>query len=267
MFVVGCQRSGTTLMGQILGAHPSALLADEKDRLYASMEAIFNASDDRTRNDLIAVLCARAMGKYRSTERRSQSDVRSLVLQAPNLTWSHVEIARCLPGARVVYMQRDPRAVVASMQRLSNVPFVDNQIRFFRKTGFIPRDFPEEWEMLISDGTDEAVKMALVAKIKMSLVDRFERAGLPAHIVKYEDLVSEPATTVRRTLEALSLPFDEACLTHDRLLQGYGPGNTDRMRPIDAASVSAWRECLTTETEEAIWAAVGSFCTSLGYER
>ena len=32
--VTGCQRSGTTLTGQILGAHPSAFLIDETDELY-----------------------------------------------------------------------------------------------------------------------------------------------------------------------------------------------------------------------------------------
>lgn len=32
--IVGCQRSGTTLTGQIVGAHPQAFLVDEFDGLY-----------------------------------------------------------------------------------------------------------------------------------------------------------------------------------------------------------------------------------------
>lgn len=32
--IAGCQRSGTTLVGQVLGAHPKAILIDETDGLY-----------------------------------------------------------------------------------------------------------------------------------------------------------------------------------------------------------------------------------------
>lgn len=267
VIVVGCQRSGTTLMGQIIGAHPSALLVDEIDDVYKRMDSIFNSTDARTRDDLISELCDCAMAKYRAIDMRPLRSASILVLQAPNLTWCHSQISSCLPNARVVYMLRDVRAVVASMQRLPKVPFVENQIQFFRQAGFIERDFPEEWEGLMDRGVSKAVKMALVAKIKMSFAEKFEAVGIPVLRVRYEDLVSAPKETVSGVTYHVGIPFDGKCLEYDQILLGHGPGGTDRAQPIHTHSLSRWREQLMPETEKAIWAAVGKFYEELGYRR
>ena len=229
------------------------------------MESILNSSDDRTRDDLIKELCDTAATKYGKVDtRRFRSDT-VVVLQAPNLTWSHTAISERLPNARVVYMLRDVRAVVASMHQLPKIPFVKNQIRFFRQTGFIAGEFPQQWERLMDRNVSQAVKMAFVARIEMSLAGKFESAGITVLQVRYEDLVSAPKETVSRVTRHLGIPFDEQCLRHDEILIGHGPGGTDRRRPIDVRSISKWHEQLKPETIESIWAAVGEFYEELGY--
>ena len=267
VIVVGCQRSGTTLMSQIIGAHPWALLVDETDGVYKWTDSIFNSNNGRAKDSQISELCERAMTKYRGIDKRPLRSATILVLQAPNLTWSHTQISRCFPDARVVYMLRDVRAVVASMLRLSRIPFVENQIRFFRQASFIERDFPEEWEALMDGGVSKAVKMALVARIKMSLAEKFEAVGIPVLRVSYEDLVLAPTTTVSGVTRHVGIPFDRRCLEHDQVLLGSGPGGTDRARPIDGLSLEGWREELMPETVDSIWAAVGEFYEKLGYRR
>lgn len=265
--VVGCQRSGTTLLSQMIGAHPSALLVDETDDLYEEIALIFHARDERARNDLIGALCQRAAMKYRTIDALSPGRGTVVVLQAPNLTWGHVEIANRLPDARVVYMLRDVRGVVASMQHLPQIPFVENQIKFFRRAGFIEKEFPDLWAKLMDGSVSKPVKMALVARIKMSLAQNFESAGVPVRQVRYEDLVLRPKKTLSGVLHHVGLLFDEKCLSHGEILQGHGPGGTDRTRPVDAHSVSKWRTQLDPEMEEAIWAEVGEFYETLGYRR
>ena len=45
--VAGCQRSGTTLTGQILGAHSQTFLIDEPDGLYDWFDSWMDNADDQ----------------------------------------------------------------------------------------------------------------------------------------------------------------------------------------------------------------------------
>lgn len=254
-------------MGQIIGAHSQAVLADETDRIYEWIEPILQSGPGPVGLDQLEVLTDRALNKYRSRRGRDGLSPTVLVVQAPNLTCRPDELAASFPGSRVIYMLRDVRAVVASMQRLSNIPFVNNQIRFFKQAGFIEQTFPDEWFALIDPDTDESVRMALVARIKMSLAGRFEAAGISTLSIHYEALVSRQRDTVELVLDHLDLPFDEQCLSHDDLLTGFGPGGTDRSKAITSSSLSKWSSQLSPETVAEIWSAVGDFYEGLGYRR
>ena len=254
-------------MAQIIGAHPLALLVDETDKVYEWTNSVFEMGADRMEEERTHRIRNRARKKYRRLSRRKARSRPVLVFQTPNLTWSHSEISTCFPGAQIVYMLRDVRGVVASMLRLSHNPFVENQIRFFRQAGFIERAFPKEWQRLLDRGVSEPVKMALVAKIKMSLAENFAAAGLPVLKVRYEDLVLSPGKTVSRITRQIGLAFDERCLAHDQVLVGFGPGLTDRARPLDKSSISKWSDQLSPETVHSIWAEVGEFYEKLGYQQ
>ena len=149
--VVGCQRSGTTLTGQILGAHPEAVLVDEYDGLYPWFHAQTN--DPANAGALAHAMLEAARAKYlEPAERFREVDGRVvlspavgvLVLKAPNLTYDDDAFVRLGVPATIVYPVRDPRAVVASMERLCDVDFVGNQVRLMTERPRIAERYADD---------------------------------------------------------------------------------------------------------------------------
>ena len=132
ILVVGCQRSGTTLTGQIVGAHERAILVDEFDGLYPWFTAMSQHTADRDAKT--AFIIAKSASKYRNPVARFLTSDKSvgladavdtLVLKSPNLTYSYNSLAGLRIPIKVIYPVRDPRAVVASMLRNTQVDFVE----------------------------------------------------------------------------------------------------------------------------------------------
>ena len=142
--VVGCQRSGTTLTGQLLGAHSGAVL-------------------------------------------------RSLPFEV-----------------KLVFRVRDPRAVVASMLRLSRIDFPANQARLLRDRPAVAARFEAELEVLSDPSRPRWERYATVWRVKTGFAADFEADG--AHVFRYEDLVQDPRSRLR-ALQA------HCALAHEDLLQ------------------------------------------------
>lgn len=273
--VVGCQRSGTTLMGQILGAHPEAVLIDENDGLYAWTDALFGRSSELDHRDLLKRCFRAAMTKYRAPGDRFDKDgqplnhIKFAVLKAPNLTYCYERMVGAMPTSKIIYMVRDIRDVVASVMSLEHVPILKNQLRFISSHRDLARLFPNEITFLNQscEPTQEWIKMAVVAKIKMSLTGQFKEQGYDVIDVKYEDLVSRSAMVIPDVLDRLGLPAAEECLHHNDVLHGVGPGKTQRSRPIDPHSIGKWRQTMSCEQANRVWENVGTFLERLGYRQ
>ena len=98
VIVTGCQRSGTTLLGQVLGAHPNAFLIDETDKFYEWFHACARGGSEV--NSLWHPMIGRARKKYNGNSEKFHNkksgkyykfrdSVTHLVLQAPNLVYSY----------------------------------------------------------------------------------------------------------------------------------------------------------------------------------
>jgi hypothetical protein len=75
------------------------------------------------------------------------------------------------------------------------------------------------------------------------LMDHFDQA-LPGavHHVRYEDLVENLEREVRRLLDYLGLPFDEACLRfHENERAVHTPSAQQVRRPINRQGMETWR--------------------------
>ncbi|MCF6224852.1 MAG: sulfotransferase [Xanthomonadales bacterium] len=270
IFIVGSQRSGTTLAGQILGAHPNVLLIDEEDHLYEWLNAALVDNYETTRTAFEAC-CALARRKYWKPEERASvvgklsPKISHIVLKAPNATYSDEAIASAFPAARIVYLVRDIRGVVASMQRLSHIPMVENQLRLMQTAPHICRDFVEYIRVLSDPSTPRHKKMALIALTKMSLADRFRQAGLDVMSLKYEDLVANTEAVVSLLVKHCGLPDNPLCLSHTDVFQGLGPGKTDRNRSIDKASVTRWANDLDRQQIQDVWDITAEFLLEQGY--
>ena len=271
--VVGCQRSGTTLTGQILGAHPNAVMVDETDGLYRWFLAL--ARNDETAGALWDLMLNAADKKYRAGQQRMvvdasgrprpKSSVTHLVLKAPNLTASFGEIELFSRPVSVIYPVRDPRSVVASMARVRGKQIVARECAMMSRRPALAAEFGAELSLMQSTGTPDHVKQALVWRIKSSLGDRFRSSGWPVLQFQYEELISEPRRYCNELAEISGLPFDLNMLNHDRVLNGFGPGRTDRTRPIDDLSVSRWSKELSPMQVEDVLEIAAPVMQVLGY--
>ena len=257
--ILGCQRSGTTLTGQWLGAAPGAALIDEPDRLYPWAEAAL--AGDHKAPELFRQVCAKARSKYVDPDARFTANgeeaaepapgVTHLVLKAPNLTYAYSAMQADASDWRFIYLIRDPRAVVSSMAGLSHIPMVDNQARWIRKYPDIAARYADELAGMEDESLPMHVRRALVWKVKSDLwtafADRFPRKT--ARRIRYEDLVLDQAGArdAMAEVSGLELPPPEGAAAY---FQGLGPGRTQRDRPADAASLETWRRHLS-ETEAA----------------
>jgi hypothetical protein len=262
-------------MGQIIGAHPLAVMIDENDGLYNWTDTLLCHTIEANAETLFHDCCRSAMTKYQDPNTRFlkngllRDSVDFAVLKAPNLTYFYDRIPNVFPGAKIVYMFRDIRDVVSSMMVLNEVPILDNQLRRILLSKDLLRMFPTELSLLKHDDNTVKpyIKMALVAKIKMSLTKPFQENGLDVINVKYEDLIAHPQHVVPHVLEKIGLPDTAECLHHNEVFQGVGPGGTHRGRPLDNKSKGKWNDSLTQQQGNEIWDVVGDFMEDLGYAK
>ncbi len=272
--VVGCQRSGTTLTGQILGAHPNAVMIDEPDNLYEWFDASSTGAPGSRK--LLRKSLRLANKKYKPKHRRLKKKpegglevadgVTHLVLKAPNLTYSFDRFAALDLPVTAVFLVRDPRAVVASLGGLQRIPMVENQVSIIKKDPDLASEFSDEVEQMASPDTSDTVKRALFWRVKSGLVRKFEDRQIPTLLVKYEDLIADTAGTCEKISEHIGLSFDPQMLAHEQVFRGYGPGMTKRSRAVDASSLETWRKRLSPEQEATVLEVAGAELDYFGYD-
>ncbi|WP_158806734.1 sulfotransferase [Beijerinckia sp. L45] len=268
--IVGCQRSGTTLTGQIFGAHPSAVLIDEFDGVYPWFHALMEGASD---NDASERLLEKAATKYGTTDdrfvatpngKRLARDVKVLVLKTPNLTYDEERVARMPWPVTVVYPVRDPRAVVASMARLESVDFVANQIRLIAQRPSTQERYRAAFAVMADASASVWTRRAALWQIKSGRQADFERAGCSVHAFRYEDLVDDSTAVIAAMFAACGLGDPQAGLAAHLTYAGIGPGGTDRTRPIDSSSLSG-QEALTSAQLADVMRAAEPLAGRLGY--
>ncbi len=258
--IVGCQRSGTTLLGQILGAHRKTWMIDEGENLYDWFNSYINDTDDS--NERWNKTLAKSLDKYKPEHRRLvehadgglslSKKVTHLILKAPNLTYNYRELSRLSIPVSILYMVRDPRSVVASMKKLEQIPMVKNQLRLINQYSDLVSEYNNEITMLEDEKVAEHIKRALLWRIKSGLMDRFTECGLATLVLRYEDLVKDIKYACEQITHHVGLGFDSQMLAHESIYTGLGPGKTDRSRPIDQQSICRWESVLSPEQEKGV---------------
>ena len=214
VFILGMMRSGTTLMEQIISAHPQVYGAGELDYLGKAVMAEMSKGSA----PLDAAAMARIRDAYLTRIGNLPGNTPVITDKMPaNFAMIGV-ILRALPEARILHMRRDPIAVCWSIYKKN---FTGNRLRF------------------TNDLADIAAYHDLYADYMA-----FAEAQAPGAIchIDYAELTKTPEPVIRRALDHCGLPFDPACLAPENNTRQIQTASYKQAREgIYQGSTSKWR--------------------------
>lgn len=259
-------RSGTTLLMKFLSAHPEIVATRSHpyefrvaQRMLSSVRASrlieYGYLLERTNDFLVSDFprnCAEFfLGQIdefyaRMAIANGQPGARFFIEkfnEAGDQSWFY----ELYPGrAREIVLVRDFRDVFASILAF-------NERR--RIWDFVPR-------------RETPRKVALAWKRPLQLVDLWRRRGDGALLVRYEDLVREPRTTLARIFEWLGA--DASLATVDAVIAADGDRSpralTHATTESPEASIGRWKRDLPPAVQRALHESIGEALVAFGYE-
>jgi tetratricopeptide (TPR) repeat protein len=218
-FLGGHPRSGTTLLEQILGAHPEVAALDEPKAFTLVAANMFNASPQLSAARLNII--RRHYVQSLRHELGGESPAKLLLDKNPSPTLKLRIWLRLFPELRVIIALRDPRDVVIScyFQNIPLNPFNANFLSLERTvTHYV--NLMDVW----------------------LAVRQWE--GFAWIETRYEDTVANLEQEGRRVTDFLGLPWhQEQAQFHEKSSkkQMYSPTYHDASQPIYTRSVARWR--------------------------
>ncbi|MBO3738999.1 sulfotransferase family protein [Actinoplanes flavus] len=269
IFVVGCPRSGTTMLQLMLHAHPRIALPPETRFLLAAYQkrAEFgDLGDPANRRELGQFIVESS--QFEDLGLDPEKTVEAVVAGPPTLgsafgivfrmyserfgkaRWGdkrplylrHLPtILRLFPDAQIINIMRDGRDCVAS---LKETPWK-----------------PSEFDTLIDYWAKSADASLLAQR-------RYPKDVY--HQVRYEDLVADPEPHLRRLCAFLEEDFDPAMTAPNKLasvaVPEYKTWHTLTHQAPTTERIASWRNRLTDEEVRKCEAAFGDRLARFGYE-
>lgn len=223
IFILGRPRSGSTLVEQILSSHSAIEGTAELPYIIALAERlgeresgpVFSTEYLRRLVKLDPAALAELGTEYLAKARLHRKLGRPFFIDKKPANFTHIGMIHLiLPNAKIIDARRNPAACGFSTFKMYSSK---SRLRL-NEIGRFYRDYVE-----------------LMAHFDAVLPGRIHR-------VIYEELVADPEKEVRRLLEYLGLPFEEACLRfYETKRTVLTPSSEQVRRPISGEAVDYWR--------------------------
>ncbi len=220
IFIVGMPRAGSTLIEQILASHPHVEGTQELPDIPLMLRRIVGSSDRFSA--VIAGLGAderRALGaEYLDRTRVQRKTDRPFFIDKQPNNWMHVGFIRLiLPHARIVDARRHP---------------LDCCVSNFRQHFATGQAFAYDLADLGQYYRHYVRLMAHLDAVAPGAV----------HRVFHEEMIADSEGQIRRLLEALGLPFDDACLRFWETKRAVRTASSEQVRrPINRDGLESWK--------------------------
>jgi tetratricopeptide (TPR) repeat protein len=224
IFLLGFMRSGTTLVEQVLAAHPDVETLEERETFAGlsvpclggrnGLEKLSRWSEDDLRR-------AREIYWQRVRSFGAQPDGKIFVEKQPFNIFYLPLIAALFPSAKIVFMVRDPRDVILSCFR-RHLEINSTTFELLTLTG-------------ASRYYDRVMRLVEVCRARLAL-DVFE--------CRYEDLVSEFEVTTRSICRFVDMQWSDSMRAFDRVAQSRvirSASSSQVRRGLYADGVGQWR--------------------------
>ena len=225
IFIVGMQRSGTTLLEQILASHSRIEGAGELPNLRFMARRLEDTIGRHVRTDYPGVLAhvdpaeLRKLGEeFLETSRPRRPLGRPFFVDKDPFNFWHIGLVQLiLPNAKIVDMRRHPLGCCWS-----------------------------NFTTIFLHGLAHTYRLSDLGQFYANYVEmmaHYDRA-LPGrvHRIFYESLVADPEREIRRLFDYLGLPFEESCLRFHENRRAVNSASSEQVRmPIYDEALDHWR--------------------------
>lgn len=276
-FIVGCDRSGTTLLRLMLSQSPLLHIPQESgflDRLCEQQDGYGDFAEAHQRWFFI-----RDLQTNRSTMETKTFPIFDLTIR---------EAEAALRAAAPTDLAGASAALFAAAARKKGKPrWADKTPRYVLCVDWLAQAFPEaQFVHLIRDGRDVALSIRRAGwqlSLRAGAVFWKERveagcragAALPSERyreVRYEDLVTRPEATLQALCSWLDLPYTSAMLSFHEKGKARVPSAHANLfdlldHPVNSSRAYGWKRQLKTYDIADVEDVAGSLLADLGYER
>jgi tetratricopeptide (TPR) repeat protein len=221
VFIVGLPRSGTTLLERMLAAHPQIVGVGEQPFAEAGWKRALAGSEGVHDTNVPTAIGQAAAWHLHALERRAHhlgldADASRIVDKLPDNYMMAGWLRLAFPNAAIIHVQRDPRDVAIScwFAQFVNVQWI-NELRHIAHRIEQHRRLLRHW-----------------------------RTTLGAHLteVRYEDLIADPESELRRVLAALRIDWHPDVVSHAGRQGHVGSASRQQVRePVHTRSLERWR--------------------------
>ena len=271
IFVVGNSRSGTTMMGRILGGHGDVFTFNELhffEQLWAPTTDPTTLDPRQARDMLTMLMSYQRDGYYAAHKPRRYLGESERIIG----TIDGPITAPAIFSAFIRYEVAAHRKAIGCDQTPRNLYYLDELLKLYPEASFVvmvrdPRDVllsqKNRWKRrrLGAKGTPWWNALRTWAGYHPQTISLLWRSGVAAGdrfkddprvcVLRFEDLLVEPEAQLRRVCEVMGLDYDASMLDVPRVGSSHQQDRHSE-RGLDPVAAGRWRKGGLTKTEIAI---------------